>query len=99
MDEKITELLKVLEDPAFRKSELDEYTRKIESILGSVLGTDLEDICCNLFHYISDGDIRIKDNDYREMQVTELDKLIDLLKVGKLNQAKQISFLHESPDL
>ena len=50
----------------------------------------------NLHHYYDDEDIRARDQEYREFQNKELEKLIQHLEVGDLDKANEISFLHES---
>jgi len=57
---------------------------------------DIETITANLGHFIDDTDIREKDDTYRAMQKNEMKKLIHLLRLGQLDQAKKINFLYES---
>ena len=50
-----------------------------------------------LDHYFSDSDIRLKDDEYKEMQNNELRKLIYCLKNNKIEKAlSKINFLHKS---
>ena len=52
-----------------------------------------------LEHYLSDADIRARDEDYRTMQETELTKLISRLRAGAPDsELRQISFLGYSRD-
>ena len=52
-----------------------------------------------LEHYLSDADIRTRDEDYRAMQETELTKLISRLRAGEPDsELRQISFLGYSRD-
>lgn len=94
MKEAISQLLEILD--GLESSNSDEClakTRQVETILESVIGTEFEDICCNLFHYFNDVDIRSKDSDYKEFQNRELEKLKILLENNDLSNAKSISFL------
>ena len=96
MKNELDKLIALIESPNFSGSESFAHDKDIESILSEVIGTSLETICCNLFHYTNDADIREKDNYYKEMQNRELVKLIDFLKSGDLDSAKQISFLQST---
>ena len=49
-----------------------------------------------LNHYWDDEDIRRRDEDYRAMQNTELDKLILRLKQFDYKGASEVTFLHVS---
>lgn len=49
-----------------------------------------------LNHYWDDEDIRQRDEDYRTMQNTELDKLILRLKESAFKSASEVTFLHVS---
>ena len=93
MNEQLSKLITILEEPSFSGFNTHNYNSNIELINKSSLGTPLETICCNLFHYTNDGDIRKKDNKYKIMQENELSKLILLLKNGKLKEATEINFL------
>ena len=75
----------MLEEPEFTGFNTHSYNNGIELINKSSLGTPLETICCNLFHYTNDGDIRKKDKDYKTMQENELSKLISFLKLEDLH--------------
>jgi len=100
MKEEISQLLEVLD--GLERSNNDEClakSRQVETILESVIGTELEDVCCNLFHYLNDEDIRSKDCDYKAFQNSELEKLKLLLENNDLPNAKSISFLQATSDL
>lgn len=57
----------------------------------------LDAIWGNLEHYLADGDIRAKDGAYRQMQNTELTKLIRLLREGGSDKAlRSVTFLGSS---
>lgn len=60
------------------------------------LGEEIDHVLCNLYHFLSDGDIREKDAEYRHMQEQEMRKLIDLIHKGNIEKAKEVDFLHES---
>ena len=50
-----------------------------------------------LYHFLADGDIRARDSIYREMQETEMRRLIGLLKSGADSKAlAKITFLGAS---
>ncbi len=87
-----SKLLSILENRAFGSDEVDD-AQAVKAVLDEVMGTDLELICCNLFNFTSDADIRMKDRQYRRFQENELDTLIKLLKADDLQDAKAISFL------
>ena len=93
MKEQLINLIAILEEPGFSGFSTHNYNKSIESINKKSLGTPLEAVCCNLFHYTSDGDIRKKDEEYKNMQERELKKLISFLKNGNIEAAKEINFL------
>ena len=90
-------LLSILENRAFGSDDVSD-AQAVKEILDEVMGTDLEVVCCNLFNFISDGDIRMKDRQYRRFQENELDKIIQLLKAEDYQHAKAISFLSDAFD-
>lgn len=47
------------------------------------LHTDAIDVIANVYHFVSDGEIRKRDQDYREMHETEMRQLIDALRDGR----------------
>ena len=56
----------------------------------------LEAVLCHVEHYLSDADIRRRDSAYRAIQDAEMEKLISLLRSGRLNNATEIHFLGQS---
>ena len=52
-----------------------------------------EKIASYLLHYWCDEDIRERDSEYRDMQETELNKLITLLREEDYLKASKVSFL------
>ena len=53
----------------------------------------LEELFGNLHHYIADADIRAKDAGYRELQDSEMTKLISRLRSGDIAKANRVTFL------
>jgi len=92
--EKLIELLSIVAeenldcDVAKGLSELIAWDKIPE--VGNVYG--------NLFHYWHDQDIRKKDKEYKLMQGTELNKLIQLLKNKEFIKANNVSFLGTTPN-
>jgi hypothetical protein len=95
--------MKVMETPAMALAD------KLQRVLdGSIALDDLLDDPANrgecldacllgLQHFLSDDDIRAKDADYRDMQETEMRKLIALLRSGADRQTlSKIHFLGRS---
>jgi len=80
-------------------SECYARLKMLENIIEDVRGTELENVCSHLDHYLSDADIRAKDAKYKTMQDTELAKLKALLERGDYARAREISFLCKTPDL
>ncbi len=99
MNEELSKLIALLEELEFHGPNTRRYNENIKLIRKSVIGTHLEVICCNLFHYTDDSEIREKDAVYREMQNKELSKLIALLKKGNLEAALGINFFHDTSGL
>ncbi|MGW8272773.1 MAG: hypothetical protein ACWGN7_05225 [Thermodesulfovibrionales bacterium] len=50
----------------------------------------------NIGQYLDDYERRMEDDEYREMQRGEMEKLIHLLRLGKVEEAARINFLYES---
>ena len=50
MNEELSKLIALLEEPEFHGLNTRRYNENIQLILKSVIGTQLEVICCNLFH-------------------------------------------------
>lgn len=94
MNEMVSKLLGILDglENAHSKDCISR-SKEVEKFLKLVTDTDLETICCNLFHYLSDEDIRSKDEQYKEHQNRELEKLKQLLNNNELSSAKNITFL------
>jgi hypothetical protein len=63
--------------------------------IGSATGA-LEDVLCQVEHYLADSDIRRSDSGYRAMQDGEMQKLISTLGSGRLSDAAKISFIGDS---
>jgi len=83
----------------------DQLQRVLDGVLSldhvledpSNQGDLLESCLHGLQHFLSDDDIRAKDPGYREMQETEMRKLIALLRSGADNRVlSQIHFLGRS---
>ncbi|GEM_PF-2021938 len=89
--EKFADDLELLLNHKISENEiLDKYEHAHQS------GKDIDYILCNLSHFLSDGDIRKKDSEYRDMQEQEIKKLINLIRKGDIQKAKKIDFLHDS---
>lgn len=58
--------------------------------------TELEGVYANLFHYISDVDIREKDAGYGELQDSEMKKLISRLEAGDFAGASAVTLLRST---
>ena len=56
----------------------------------------LEELFGNLHHYIADVDIRARDAGYRELQDTEMAKLIARLRTGEVTEANRVTFLEKT---
>ena len=57
---------------------------------------ELKDIKENIGQYLDDRARREEDEEYRKMQENEMRKLIHLLRLSKIEQAKKINFLYET---
>jgi hypothetical protein len=57
---------------------------------------DFEDVLASVQHWVADGDIRARDEDYRLMQESAFDQLLSHLRAGRVDEAKDISFLSEN---
>lgn len=88
----VSKLLSTIENRDFGADEVVD-AQSIYPILKEAVGSDLEKVCYNLFHFTSDSDLRVNDRYYRKFQEAELDKLIRLLKAGDMESAKKVSFL------
>ncbi len=49
-------------------------------------------------HFLSDEDIRSKDEWYRRMQESEMTSMIECLRSGRIEEARQITFLGYSTE-
>ena len=58
----------------------------------------LQTVLCLVEHYLADADIRSRDAGYRDMQDTEMRKLIAMLRSGRLDDAAKIHFLGYSAE-
>jgi len=54
---------------------------------------DFETILSFVQHYVADADIRAKDSTYRAMQEESFDRLLELLRAGRIREAKRVTFL------
>lgn len=57
---------------------------------------DILEIMQYVEHFLSDADIRERDPEYTSMQEQEMRKLINLIRKGDIQKAKEIDFLHDS---
>ena len=94
MSSTLSRLLSTIANRDFGADEVAD-TQAIYAILKESYGTDLEPICCSLFDFTSDAEMRMNDRRHRQFQEGELNKLIKLLKVNDLSGAKEISFVDE----
>ena len=92
---KSQELVAILEELAGGQIGVSETAERIKALSP----TNFNRIFANLHHYLSDEDIRQKDQRYKDMQVKELNKLIQYLKAGDYSKAETVSFLCESTGL
>ena len=94
MSSTLSKLLSTIENRDFGADEVAD-TQSIYTILKEAYGTGLEPVCCNLFDFTSDAEMRMSDRRHRQFQESELNKLIKLLKANNLSGAKEISFMDE----
>lgn len=92
MSSVISRLISMIENRDFGADEVID-AQALYPVLKEAIGTDLEKVCYNLFHFTSDTDLRVNDRDHRKFQESELDRLIKLLKAGDMDKAKKITFL------
>ncbi len=92
------------------KSELEKFADDLEALLQEKIAEqeirhrywkesthkDVLEIMQYVEHFLSDGDIREKDAEYRQMQEQEMKKLINLIRKGDIEKAKEINFLYDS---
>jgi hypothetical protein len=72
------------------------YHDDARSILESMPFHGLDECHANLFHYLSDGDIRQRDEAYRKLQDSEMEKLIKHLRANNFIMANRITFLEKT---
>jgi phosphate uptake regulator len=65
----------------------NENPRVILQQLPSELHSDVVDVLSNVEHFMADGDIRRRDEAYKEMQETQLRQLIAALRRGDSREA------------
>lgn len=53
-------------------------------------GGGAENVPHFLWHYLSDGDIRVRDREYSEMQERRILKMIDSLRAGRMPSDEEI---------
>lgn len=88
-------LLMILESIRDSRISCDQAYEKLDSFSWQDFPY-AEHIACNLNHYWSDQDIRMKDSEYCKMQDLELSKLIGHLHKENYQNAGEISFLGAS---
>ncbi|TBX21428.1 hypothetical protein TK45_12855 [Bowmanella sp. JS7-9] len=81
--DKIIQFVKLLKAYQNKQIGLEEVVPKFKEL----------DNFHDFWHYISDDDIRAKDQDYAAMQNKELDKFIAAIESGNYEQANKITFL------
>ena len=57
------------------------------------VASELEPVLCNVEHFLSDSDIRVRDVRYKEMQESSMARLIATLRLGDVATAGTINFL------
>lgn len=92
MQSEIDKLIELLSLVAEEKLDCDVAESLAEKILWAEI-SEVGDVYSNLFHFWNDQDIREKDPEYKEMQDSELSKLIQHLKNKEFGKACYISFL------
>lgn len=85
MEEFANDLAKLLQDQTTESDIRGKYWMSPDK--------NIEAIMAYVEHFLSDSDIREKDANYRQMQETAMQKLIQALRNGDLNSAKNITFL------
>jgi len=54
---------------------------------------ELDPVLCNVEHFLSDADIRVRDVKYKEMQEGSMVRLIATLRLGDIATAGTVNFL------
>ncbi len=58
---------------------------------------ELQDLLCDLEHFLSDEDIRRREPDYEKMQLSELERLIQLIEAdAEPKEIRRVNFLTSS---
>ena len=68
----------------------------LETYFTSPIHPELKEIKENIGQYLDDRDKREENEEYRKMQEGEMRKLVHLLRLNKIEQAKKINFLYET---
>lgn len=72
----------------------DDFIRRYSASRGDPL---VDSVLAGFYHFAADEDLRIKDQVYAEMQLSELSRMIQLLRSGgRPADVERISFLKES---
>ncbi len=95
MDADIQKLCDFLEQLLNGSLPYKEANATIET-LSALRRPDLEELYGNLFHYMSDDDIRKRDPRYKEFQGSEMKKLICRLQTGDFTKANVVTFLKKT---
>lgn len=64
----------------------------------STADEDFEEVLSSLCHWVADADVRAADPDYRTMQESEFDRLVALVRAGRMTEAAGVTFLGGSAD-
>ena len=68
----------------------------LETYFTGPIHPELREVKENIGQYLDDRARREEDEEYRKMQENEMRKLIHLLRLSKIEQAKKINFLYET---
>jgi hypothetical protein len=68
----------------------------LETYFTGPIHPELKEIKENIGQYFDDYDKRLDDDNYRQMQEKEMEKLIHYLRLNITTQAKKINFLYET---
>jgi len=68
----------------------------LETYFTGPIHTELKEIKDNIGQYFDDYDKREADENYRQLQESEMKKLIRYLRLNNLTQARKINFLYET---
>lgn len=92
MESETKELLEILEAVFSKQIGVQEGQHRVEQLSMK----EFDQLYSNLFHYWNDEDIREKEIEYKQLQETELEKVINHLRNGDIDAANKVSFLHIS---